>query len=129
MVAEARTVTVTIDRPAAEVYEYAADPRNLPAWSFVESISPLGDGWAAVVGDAVSVMRFVPRNGHGVLDHEVRLGSGDVVHVPMRVFGNGAGSAVTLTVFRRPGVDLEADVAAVETDLAALQALLEARSS
>ncbi len=59
-----------IDRAAAEVYEYAADPANLPSWapglgSAVEQVdgrwyvqSPMGR-----VGFA-----FVPRNEYGVLE-------------------------------------------------------------
>lgn len=124
MTSEARTVSVTITRPAADVYEYAAEPRNLPAWSFVESIS-LEDGkWVATVPGARSVMTFGPRNDLGVLDHVVEVDD-EVVPVPMRVVPNGDGSEVLFTVFRRPGTDFDADIAAVEKDLAALKSLLE----
>lgn len=125
---DARTVSVSIDRTPQDVYAYAADPRNLPAWSFVEAIVPDGDRWTATVPGATSTMTFVPTNDLGLLDHDVEVGPGDVVHVPMRVVPNGTGAEVLLTVFRRPDgsvADFEADVATVRADLAALKKLLE----
>jgi GrpB-like predicted nucleotidyltransferase (UPF0157 family) len=126
--AEARTVSVTIPRGAREVAAYVSEPRNLPAWSFLEAIEPAGDAWVATVpgGDRVR-MTFAPPNGLGVVDHDVELPTGEVVHVPLQVVPGGAGSVVLLTALRRPGMtDAEwaADVAAVEADLAALRALL-----
>lgn len=128
--AEARTVSVTVARGAREVYSYAAEPRNLPAWSFFESVEPAGASWLATVpgGDRVR-MTFGPPNGLGVVDHEVELDTGEVVRVPLQVLPGGAGSVVLLTTLRRPGTtdeDFAADVAAAEEDLAALKAILEA---
>ena len=73
--------------PAA-VYAVAADPDNLPRWA-----SGLARGEVRRDGDALVVdspmgrvtVTFVPRNALGVLDHEVRLPSGEVVTNPMRV--------------------------------------------
>ena len=127
---DARTVSVSIDRSPAEVYDYATDPRHLPDWSFFESVAPAGDDWvAAVPGGAEVRLRFVPRNELGVLDHTVELGPGDLVSMTMRVVANEAGSEVLFTAFRRPGAtdaDFDADVAAVATDLATLKRRLEA---
>lgn len=126
---EGRTVSVRIARDPREVYAYAADPRNLPAWSFVEAIEPDGASWVATVpgGDRVR-MTFGPPGERGVLDHEVELGTGEVVRVPLRVVPDGAGSTVLLTTLRRPGgtdEDLAADAAAAAQDLATLKAVLE----
>lgn len=66
-----------------------------------------------------------------MLDHVVRLPSGEAVYNPMRVIPGGpgqAGSEVVFTVRRRPGVadaEFEADAAAVAADLATLRGLLE----
>lgn len=127
--AEFRTVAVTVARPAAEVYGYAADPRNLPAWSFLETIAPAGADWVATVpgGEQVRIT-FGPPDELGVLDHEVTLGTGDVVRVPLQVVPAGAGSAVLFTALRRPGMsddEWAADVAAVETDLTTLKRIVE----
>jgi Polyketide cyclase / dehydrase and lipid transport len=126
---EARTVSVTIRRTPQDVYAYAADPRNMPVWSFVESIEPIEEGWVATLpGGARSIMRFVPRNELGVLDHDVEVGPGMIVHVPLRVVSNGEGSEVLFTVLRTPGMtddEFATDIATVEKDLNTLRSLLE----
>jgi hypothetical protein len=128
--AEFRTVSVTVRRGARELYSYVAEPRNLPAWSFVEAVEPDGPGWLATVPGGGQVrMTFAPPNGLGVVDHDVELPTGAAVHVPLQVLPGGAGSIVLLTVLRRPGTTDEehaADIAAVETDLARLKEIAEA---
>jgi len=105
---------MTIERPAGEVYAFVSDPKNLPTW-------------ASGLSAAVKV-RFVERNPFGVLDHFVRVDSGPEVYMPMRVFPNGEGAEVLITVFRQPGVSDEKfaeDTHWVRRDLEALKALLE----
>jgi hypothetical protein len=126
-------VSVSIDRAPADVYAFAADPSNLPRWA-----KGLAEGPIEVRGATLLVkspmgevgVRFVDRNAQLVLDHDVTLPSGEVVHNPMRVLPNAKGSEVVFSVFRRPGVDDEefrSDTRAVDRDLKALKALLEAR--
>jgi hypothetical protein len=105
---------MTIERPAGEVYAFVSDPKNLPTW-------------ASGLSAAVKV-RFVERNSLGVLDHYVRVDSGPEVYMPMRVFPNGEGAEVLITVFRQPGVSDEKfseDTHWVRRDLEALKTLLE----
>ena len=105
---------MTIERSPAEVYAYVYDPNNLPKW-------------ASGLSGAVKV-RFVERNAFGVLDHYVKVDSGPEVYMPMRVFPNGEGAEVLLTVFRQPGVTEEKfidDTKWVRRDLEALKELLE----
>lgn len=105
---------MTIERSPLDVYNYVFDPKNLPKW-------------ASGLGAAVKV-RFVERNKFGVLDHFVSVGSGPEVYMPMRVFPNGDGSEVLITVFRRDGVTEEKfvdDTQWVRRDLEALKQLLE----
>ena len=105
---------MTIERPAGEVYAFVSDPKNLQAW-------------ASGLSAAVKV-RFVERNPFGVLDHYVRVDSGPEVYIPMRVFPNGEGAEVLITVFRQPGVSDEKfaeDTHWVRRDLEALKTLLE----
>jgi GrpB-like predicted nucleotidyltransferase (UPF0157 family) len=127
--AEARTVSVTVARDAREVYAYVAEARNLPAWSFVEAVEPAGSAWTATVPGGGRVrMTFAGPNGLGVLDHDVELPTGEVVHVPLQVLPAGAGSVVLFTALRRPGMtdaEYAADVAAVERDLASLRQILD----
>ena len=105
---------MTIERPVLDVYNFICDPNNLPKW-------------ASGLNAAVKV-RFVERNKFGVLDHYVSVGSGREVYMPMRVFPNGEGSEVLITVFRQPGVTEEKfvdDTQWVRRDLEALKELLE----
>jgi len=76
-------------------------------------------------------VEFSPPNEFGVLDHVVRLPSGEVVYNPLRVIPGGVGERrceVLFTVRRRVGMsgaDFDADAAAVAADLEALRRLLE----
>ena len=105
---------MTIERPPSEVYAFVSDPKNLPQW-------------ASGLNAAVKV-RFVDKNPFGVLDHYVKVDSGPEVYMPMRVFPNGEGSEVLITVFQQPGASEEKfaeDTQWVRRDLEALKELLE----
>jgi hypothetical protein len=105
---------MTIERSALDVYNFIVDPKNLPKWA---------SGLTAAVK-----VRFVERNKYGVLDHYVSVDSGPEVYMPMRVFPNGDGAEVLITVFRRPGTTEERfveDTKWVRRDLEALKDLLE----
>ena len=124
-------VSTTIDRSAAAVYDYAADPKNLSNWASGLAHRPVEhiDGqWVADSPMGRVVIAFVPRNDYGVLDHDVTLPSGETVTNPMRVFPNEHGCDVVFTVHRRAGMDdaeFAADAEAVTKDLATLRTLLE----
>lgn len=123
---------VSIDRPPPEVYAFVAIPENLPRWAkgLGVTIEEVAGEWVADSPMGKVKVRFVERNGLGVLDHDVVLEDGATFHNPMRVVANGRGSEVVFTLLRRPGVTddaFQADVSAVERDLDALKRLLEAR--
>jgi hypothetical protein len=130
---DARTLTVSIDRPAADVYAFASNVENLPRWAtaFVRSVRKTDRGWIAETTDGPVGVEFAPANALGVLDHVVRPAPGLVIHVPMRVVANGAragASEVMFTLFQLPGMSDEkfaADVAMVERDLATLKRVVE----
>ena len=126
-------ISITIRRSPAEVYDFAVDPRNLPHWAagLVRSaVRKDGDAWIAEAPFGTVRIKFVDRNSLGVLDHDVTLESGVVVHNPMRVIPRPDGSEFVFTLFRRPGMsedDFQRDKAAVEADLATLKRLMERR--
>ncbi len=127
---ESRHIGVSIDRPADEVYDYVSSPANLPAWAagLGASVERLGDRWIAQSPMGPVVVAFAERNGHGILDHDVTLPSGETVHNPMRVLADGSGCEVVFTLRRRQGMsaeDFERDADAVAADLAALKQILE----
>jgi hypothetical protein len=78
--------------------------------------------------DGAGRLRLRPGNEYGVLDHDVTLPSGEVVHNPMRVIADGHGCEVVFTLRRRPGMsdaEFSEDAGAVAADLARLRRILE----
>lgn len=125
-----RHLGVRISRPAEDVYAYAADPANLPHWAAgVSSSVDLVDGHWYSESDLGRVeIAFTETNPYGVLDHVVRLPSGESVLNPMRVLADGAACDVVFTVRRRPDMsdaNFERDCAAVAADLDSLRVLLD----
>ena len=112
---ESRHISVWIDRPAADVYRYAADPANLKKWA------------AGLTPDMT--VEFALANDFGVLDHTVTLATGDRFYNPLRVLvaGDNA-SEIVFTLRRAPetsDADFEKDATAVAADLTALKRILE----
>jgi uncharacterized protein YndB with AHSA1/START domain len=127
---EVRHLSVTIERPVADVYAFVADPANLPRWAqgLSGSITNVDGEWIAVSPMGTVRVRFAERNAFGVLDHEVVTEAGERFHNPMRVIANGTGSELVFTLFRRPGMsdaELADDAIAIARDLEALKRLLE----
>ena len=121
---------MSIDRPAAEVYDYASDPANLGEWAagLGAAVQHVDGRWVADSPLGSVVVAFAERNDHGILDHDVTLPSGETVHNPMRVIADGPGCEVVFTLRRRPGMgdeDLARDAQAVADDLVALKRVLE----
>lgn len=127
---ESRTLSVRIERPAAEVYAFASVPQNLPRWAagLGGAVTPDGADWRVETPQGALRLRFAAPNACGVLDHGVTLPVGSVVEVPMRVVPNGDGAEVLFTLFRQPAMsdaDFARDAGLVAADLATLKRLLE----
>jgi len=127
---DVRHISVPIDRPPHEVYDFASKPENLPQWAtgLGGSIKKVNGEWVADAPMGRITIRMTKKNALGVLDHDVVLESGAVVHNPARVFPRGRGSEVVFTLFRQPGVTDEKfseDARWVEKDLNILKGLLE----
>jgi hypothetical protein len=123
-----------IDRPADEVYEWVSDPAHVPLWAagLASSVEQVAGQWIAESPMGRIGLAFARRNEFGVLDHDVTLPSGEVVHNPMRVIpAEGAGCEMVFTLRRRPEMsdeDFARDADAVTADLATLKEVLEGRS-
>jgi hypothetical protein len=123
-------VSVSINRSASDVYDFASNPENLPqlAAGLGGSIKNIKGDWIAESPMGTVKVQFVDRNEFGILDHHVTLPSGETVYNPMRVFPNHDGSELVFTVYQRPGVTAEMfadDSRAVTKDLETLKTMLE----
>jgi Polyketide cyclase / dehydrase and lipid transport. len=130
MALQSRHISTHIDRPIDEVYDFASDPGNLPQWApgLCSSVEQVNGQWIVETGMGLVVLTFVPRNPFGVLDHDVTLPSGEIVHNPMRVMPDGTGCEVVFSLRRQPGVsddEFDRDAVAVLADLTRLKQLLE----
>ena len=128
---ESRHLSVSIDRPAALVYRYARDPANLPAWAagLAAGIRLERGEWVADSPMGRVLVRFVPVNEYGVLDHDVVLPDGTTSTNPLRVLDDGSASEVVFTLRRRPAMtddEWAADIEAVTADLETLRRVVEA---
>ena len=129
---EVKHISVSINRPAPDVYAFISDGGNLAQWAtgLGNKFQRDGDQWL-VQGPLGTVrLRIARSNEFGVADQTVTLESGVTVHNPIRVVANGQGSTVTFTLMRLPGVSEEKfndDAKWVEKDFATLKALLEKR--
>jgi hypothetical protein len=126
----ARTLTVSINCPAAQVYEFVSNPQNLPRWAkgLCKSVRQSDTDWIVETPQEPTKIRFAPKNDFGVLDHYVSPSPGVEIYVPMRVVPNGAGSEIIFTVFRSPEMSDEQfaeDIGLVERDLETLERVLE----
>ena len=121
-----RHLSVWIDATPEVVYAFASNPVELPRWA-----AGLADPTLAGPTLGEADVEFAARNEFGVLDHVVRLPSGEAVYNPMRVIPAGPGlprCEVVFTLRRGPGVtneEFEADAAAVAADLETLRRLIE----
>jgi polyketide cyclase/dehydrase/lipid transport protein len=130
MPSETRHLTVFIDRPPSEVYDYACEPRHIPEWApgLGRGVEEVDGRWYVVTDAGPLAVAFAQRNALGVLDHDVTLPSGEVVHNPMRVVPHDDGSEVMFTVRRRAemtGDDFGRDAGLVQADLDRLKRILE----
>ncbi|MDT7793523.1 MAG: hypothetical protein QOD59_2959 [Mycobacterium sp.] len=131
---ESRHVSIWIEAAPAVVYAFASDPHGWRRWAAGLAEGGLrqsADGWVADSPMGEVTVEFAPPNEFGVLDHVVRLQSGEAMYNPLRVIPGGVGEArceVLFSVRRRAGMtdaEFDADAAAVAADLNTLRQLLE----
>lgn len=123
-------LSIAIEAAPARVYEFAANPMNLPKWArgLCTSIEKVGGTWIGQGAMGQVKIEFVEPNHLGILDHMVTLPSGQRVMVPIRVHPRGNGSEVVFTLNPLPGMteaQIAADARLVMQDLAALKKAID----
>lgn len=127
---ESRHLSRVIKASPESVYEFAADLDKLPLWAAGLAEAEVERHAGTVVVDSPMgrvEVQFVARNEYGVLDHDVTLPSGEVVHNPLRVLAHPDGAEVVFTVRQ---LDLsveefERDCQMVGDDLTRLKEIVE----
>lgn len=128
---DVKHISTYIHRTPQEVYAFASNPRNLATWAAGLARSEVkeeGSVWVVEAPVGKAKIRLAKANAFGVMDHDVELDSGVVVHNPMRVVPNGDGSEFIFTLLRQPGMSddqFRDDAQAVTKDLQTLKELLE----
>ena len=127
---KSRHVSISINHPADEVYEFASNPENLPKWAagISGSVKNVNGDWIAESPMGRVKVKFADKNRFGILDHDVTLPSGETFYNPMRVFPNEDGSELVFTLYQRPGMsdrDFRNDEEQIKADLEKLKALIE----
>jgi len=131
MMVESRTLAISVDRNADEVYAFVSNPENLPQWApaFCKSVRRTGEDWIVETPDGSMKIRFVGKNPFRVADHYVSPRIGVEIYVPMRVVANGSGgSEVIFTLFRQPDMTQEQfrrDIEMLTRDQGTLKRALE----
>lgn len=126
-------ISISINRPASEVYKFISNPENFPKWvAFVTSISKKGgDVWLGKTDLGDIRIIFTPTNEFGIADYWLILTNGVTVNNPMRVVENNKNCEIIFTLFLMSGrseVDLKKDAQAVLKDLRKLKDIMESRT-
>ncbi len=130
-IVESRHISIWINRPAGEVYRYAADPRHLPDWASglaQGDVTQVGAIWVANSPMGEVAIEFTPANDFGILDHVVTVPGGEPVFNPLRVVPAGPEWCEVVFTLRRRAMgaaEYESDAKAVVADLASLKGIME----
>ncbi len=127
-----RTISVSINKPLAEVYAFAHVPENFMQWAsgLATTLHKEGEQWIADTPEGKAKVRFSEPNAYGVLDHWVTLPDGQEIYIPLRVIANDEGAEISLTLLRLSQMDdaaFERDANTVRKDLGVLKSILESR--
>jgi uncharacterized membrane protein len=128
------TQAVTIDASADELFDFLADPENLPRWAvgFCRSIRRDTDRWVVATAQGEVAIRYVTDRALGVIDFLLSPAPGVEAAAFSRVIPNGGGAEYVFTQFQAPGVPDEVfagQVAALTEELHILQRLVRARAA
>jgi hypothetical protein len=130
---KSRHISCVVSASPESVYEFASNPDNLPRWAAgLASTEVVREGDVLLVDSPMGkvIVRFVPQNEYGVIDHDVTLSSGTTVRNPVRILSHPTGSEIVFTIRQIDLTDdeFDRDTSLVEQDLERLKQLMEERT-
>jgi hypothetical protein len=126
---------VTIEATPTSVYEFVANPQNLPYWAvgFCRSIRPdTGDRWMVTTATGEVAIRYELNQAAGTIDFRFAPVSGLEARAYSRVVPNGDGAEYIFTQFQFAGMPnevFEGQVRALADELQVLRGLIHARTA
>jgi hypothetical protein len=132
------TRSVTIDAPPEQVFEFIADPLNLPIWAvgFCRAIrrdeTAAAERWIVTTAQGDLPIRFVTHRELGTVDFHFTIASGVEAAAFSRVLANQEGAEYVFTQFQTPGMPDEAFAAQVRAlvgELQVLRSVISARAA
>ena len=131
------TRAVTIDAGPDDVFDFVADPENLPRWAvgFCRSIrrdAETSDRWIVTTAQGDLPIRYVTDRELGVVDFYLSPAPGVEAAAFSRVVPNGDGAEYVFTQFQAPGMPnevFEGQVRALVEELHVLRAVIGARAA
>lgn len=128
------TQQVSVNVNHRHLFEFLADPSNLPKWAvgFCRAIRRDGDRWLAQTSEREVAVRYLTDSDLGVIDFYISPAPGIEVRAFSRVVANGDGAEYIFTQFQAPGMlddAFEAQVSALKEELVVLRALMHAQAA
>ncbi len=107
---KAHTETITIQTEWKKVFDFMANPANLPKWAvvFCRGLRSEGSEWIVTTPDGEMKIRYNADAKRGIIDMYVSSEPGVESPAFTRVVPNGQGSEYIFTLFQPPGIPDEA---------------------
>jgi hypothetical protein len=128
------TQAIEIEAGPADLFDFLADPENLPRWAvgFCRGIRRDGGQWLVMTAEGEVGIRYVTDRQLGVIDFYISPAPGVELAAYSRVLPNGDGAEYVFTQFQSPGMPdgvFAGQVAALTEELRILQGLIRARAA
>jgi len=128
---KSNTQSVTLAAPVDHVFDFLAEPENLPCWAvgFCRAIRRQNGRWLVTTAQGEVAIRYVTNRALGTVDFHISLAPGVETVAFSRVLPNGAGAEYVFTQFQAPGMPGEvydANVVALAAKLHVLPLVLRA---
>ncbi len=128
------TQAIYIHADPKDVFEFLAEPENLPRWAvgFCRAIRKEGRRWIAQTAQGEVEIQYATDPATGVIDFHILPAPGVEMVAYSRVVPNGNSAEYVFTQFQESGMPdhvFESNIAALKEELVVLKALMQARAA